>query len=357
MRAVVTCPGAGRAWLTEMPTPVLASDHDVLVRMLRIGVCGTDRHVMSSARFRPAPDADFLVLGHEAVGRVEQVGPAVTALKPGDLVVPTVRRGCGECAACLADQADLCSTLRYRERGIVGLHGFLSELIVEHEQHLVPVAEELREVAPLVESLTTPEKALRRIGNARAHLPDSEVRSALVTGSGPIALLALLALRLRGISTMLLARQPLGGPASDLAARCGAGYVSLSEVGLHDPQKRLGSFDAVIEATGAAELCAMLPAVLAPNGVLDLVGGVAERKAVPVEASLFGAMVGRNLTILGSVNANAADWRAAVTDLTAMRSVFSGSVESLITHRFALHDVDRAFERVPGQIKAVIDVE
>ncbi len=360
MRAVVTRPGLGRAWLTEIAEPTLHAPHDVLVRMLRVGVCGTDRHVMTSPprRAQSLPDGyDFLVLGHEAVGRVEEVGTAVSTMAPGDFVVPTVRRGCNECPPCLANQADLCSSMRYRERGIVGLHGFLSEQVVEHEQHLVRVPQELAQVAPLVESLTTPEKALRRIANARAHLPDSDVRTALVTGSGPIALLAMLALRLRGIATTVLARQADGGPASRLAAACGARYVVLDTVDLADPQVALGSFDAVIEATGAVELCASMAGALAPNGVLDLVGGVAERKTVRVDAALFGAMMVRNLTILGSVNANTADWRNAVADLTAIRTAFPGSIEGLITHHFSMNDVDAAFERVPGQIKALIEID
>src|SRR5262249_52499370 len=130
MRAVVTRPGSGRAWLQEIAEPSMAEPHEVVVDMLRVGVCGTDRHVMSAgiggARGLPQGD-DYIVMGHEAVGRVAQVATAVGSLKPGDLVVPTVRRGCRECAACLADQADLCSSLRYKERGIVGLHGFLAE--------------------------------------------------------------------------------------------------------------------------------------------------------------------------------------------------------------------------------------
>src|SRR5207244_4428613 len=152
----------------------------------------------------------------------------------GDVVVPTVRRGCGECEACAVGQADLCFTGRISERGIVGLHGFLSERIVERAEHVIRVPVELAEVAPLVESLCTPEKALRRIGNARAHLPTQTehihgVRRALVTGSGPIALLAVLALRLRGIATWNLARQPADSLVARLAERTGATYVTLQE--------------------------------------------------------------------------------------------------------------------------------
>ncbi len=363
MRAVVTRPGAARAWLADIPEPDFEDTDNVIVQMLRVGVCGTDRHVMErgvgAGRGLPSGD-DYLVMGHEAVGRVVRIGPAVRALQAGDVVVPTVRRGCGECQACAVGQADLCFTGKIRERGIVGLHGFLAERIVEHEENLIAVPAELAEVAPLVESLCTPEKALRRIGNARAHLPTSGVlcgvRRALVTGSGPIALLAVMALRLRGIPTWAVARQSDGGPAANLVERAGATYVSLSEVDLEQPQLKLGPFDAIIEATGAVELSVGMLGALAPNGVLDLVGGPPERIAVPIHASALGAMVGRNLTLLGSVNANRHDWMAAVRDLSEMRRAFPGVVEALITHTFEMGDVDVAFARVPGQIKAVIDI-
>ena len=288
------------------------------------------------------------------------IGEEVQFLKVGDLVVPTVRRGCGECDACAVGQADLCFTGRIRERGIVGLHGFLSERIVDHEENLIYVPAELAEVGPLVESLCTPEKALRRIANARAHLPTGEplhgVHRALVTGTGPIALLAVMALRLRDIPTWVVARQPADGPAARLVERAGATYVPLQAVDLTEPQAALGAFDAIIEATGAVELSVGMLSALGPNGVLDLVGGPPEQKAVPIHAAALGAMVGRNLTLLGSVNANNADWQAAVQDLTIMRLAFPGMVEALITHTFDMRDVDAAFERVPGQIKAVIDI-
>jgi len=363
MRAVVTRPGDGRAWVAEIPEPTFENADDVVVEMLRVGVCGTDRHVMARPRGDGRglpPDADYLVIGHEAVGRVARIGSGVNSLKVGDVVVPTVRRGCGECPACAVGQADLCFTGKIRERGIVGLHGFLSERIVDKEENLIRVPDELAQVAPLVESLCTPEKALRRIANARAHLPVGEplhgLQRALVTGAGPIALLAVMALRLRGIPTWALARAPADGPAARLIERAGATYVPLQEVDLERPQARLGAFDAIIEATGAVELSVGMFGALGPNGVLDLVGGAAERKAVPIHASAFGAMVGRNLTVLGSVNANHDDWLAAVRDLSEMRHAFPGAVEALITHTFEMGDVDVAFERVPGQIKAVIDI-
>jgi threonine dehydrogenase-like Zn-dependent dehydrogenase len=153
-----------------------------------------------------------------------------------------------------------------------------------------------------------------------------------------------------------VARQPAGGLASQLAERSRATYVPLSEVDLERPRVRLGAFDAIIEATGAVELSVAMIGALAPNGVLDLVGGPPERKAVPIHANLLGAMLGRNLTMLGSVNANMEDWVAAVADLRAMLSDYPGVVESMITHEFTMQDVDVAFERVPGQIKAIVNV-
>jgi threonine dehydrogenase-like Zn-dependent dehydrogenase len=361
----VTRPGANRAWATDIPEPKLVRTDDVLVDMVRVGVCGTDRHIIArpAGSGRQLPDGeDYLVIGHEAVGRVAHIGPGVLQLQVGDVVVPTVRRGCSECPACAAGQVDLCFSGHYRERGIVGLHGFLSERIVEREEHLIKVPPDLAPVAPLVESLTTPEKALRRIDNARAHLPVEPdhlhgVRRALVTGSGPIALMAVLALRLREIPTWVLARQPVDGLAARLARQSGARYVPLQEVDLWQPRERLGGgFDAVIEATGAPELSAASVLALGPNGVSDMVGGSGDPGPIAVPARTFGGMVGRNLTLLGSVNANPDDWRAAVRDLVAMRAAFPGVVDSLVTHTFGMDDTEAAFDRVPGQIKAVITI-
>jgi threonine dehydrogenase-like Zn-dependent dehydrogenase len=163
VRAVVTRPGAGKAWVADIREPELTRSDDVVVQMLRVGVCGTDRHVMNSPRRpeRSLPTGDdYLVMGHEAVGRVVCVGDGVRSLRVGDVVVPTVRRGCGECRPCAVGQADLCLTGNYCERGIVGLHGFLTELIVERDEHLVRVPEELSVVGPFVESPCTPEKAM-----------------------------------------------------------------------------------------------------------------------------------------------------------------------------------------------------
>jgi glucose 1-dehydrogenase len=364
MRAIVTRPGSGRAWLEDMHEPSRMQPDEVLLEMLRVGVCGTDRHVMErmfDRRGQLPVGFEFIVLGHEAVGRVVEVGPDVTTFQPGDLVVPTVRRGCGECEACAVDQADLCFTGRIRERGIVGLHGFLAERVVERSEHLIRVPADLAEVAPLVESLCTPEKALRRIDNARAHLPTNGmlhgVRRALVTGTGPIAMLAVMALRLRDIPTCVVARQPSEGLAAQLVARTGADYVALQTVDLDQPRERIGEFDAIIEATGAAELGVAMLGALARNGVLDLVGGTNHPGPIPIQPATLGSMVGRNLTLLGTVNANPDDWRNAVADLTAMRQRFPGVVEALITHRYTLDDADVAFDRLPGQIKAVIDLD
>src|SRR5919205_60803 len=328
--AVVALPRPGAARREEdVPPPQPGAADEVLVDMLRVGVCGTDRHVMAGGWRSLPPGSDYLIIGHEAVGRVAQVGSAVRDLTPGDIVVPTVRRGCSTCPACQAGQADLCFSGEYTERGIVREHGFLTQHIVDRAENLIRVPADLAPVAPLVESLTTPEKALRRIDNARAHLPVEGplhgVRRALVTGAGPIALLAVLALRLRDIETVTLARQAPDGPAARIAQQVGSRYATLDE------RATLGEFDAIIEATGAVEMGVPSVELLGRNGVLDFVGGSAEPISAPFTSSMMGMMVGRNLTIMGSVNANPDDWRAAVRDLSAMRQHFPGAVEALIT--------------------------
>jgi threonine dehydrogenase-like Zn-dependent dehydrogenase len=200
--------------------------------------------------------------------------------------------------------------------------------------------------------------ALRQRGLARVvHTPGARVAKhrhivdeALGLSRGELALLAVLALRLRDIETVTLARQAPDGPAARIAQQVGSRFATLDE------RSTLGEFDAIIEATGAVEMGVPSVELLGRNGVLDFVGGSAEPISAPFTSSMMGMMVGRNLTIMGSVNANPDDWRAAVRDLSAMRQHFPGAVEALITHTYGMQDVDVAFERVPGQIKAVVDV-
>ena len=160
--------------VNDFPEPKLDSPTGVKVRVLNVGVCGTDREIASfQYGFPPPAGSEFLVMGHECLGEVIEAGPEVRDLKPGDLVIPMVRRPCDhpECAACRAGRQDFCYTGDYRERGIKQMHGFLTESIVDEARYMNPVPQAIREVAVLVEPLTIAEKGLIQAGQIQKRLP------------------------------------------------------------------------------------------------------------------------------------------------------------------------------------------
>ena len=156
--------------------------------MLEVGVCGTDKEICAFAYGSPPPGSDHFVLGHESLGEVVETGPGVADLRAGDLVVSTVRLPCSDadCAPCRAGHYDFCMTGHYREHGIKGLDGFMTELVVEDRHNLHPVARDLRDVAVLVEPLTIAEKALIEVREIQQRLPwGGGPHRAVVLGAGP----------------------------------------------------------------------------------------------------------------------------------------------------------------------------
>jgi threonine dehydrogenase-like Zn-dependent dehydrogenase len=234
MRAVAVWPERRKVDVVERDAPALNSTRSVRLRVLDVGVCGTDAEI---CRFEyggtPPPGEDYLIAGHEALGQVVEEGPGVSRLRPGDLVVPMVRRPCSlpECPACRAGHPDFCVTGAYTERGIEGANGFLAEEAVEDERYLVPLARELRDVGVLTEPLTVAEKGLRQFLEVRRRLPwleqasDDELmadRHALVLGAGPVGILGCMLLRLRGFRATVYSRGRGGDPKAALVESLGA---------------------------------------------------------------------------------------------------------------------------------------
>jgi glucose 1-dehydrogenase len=332
----------------------------VLVRVLEGGVCGTDRDIVAGKYGRaPAGRAD-LVLGHENLGTVEEVGGAVAGFARGDLVVATVRRGCGICRFCLAGRSDFCSSGKFTERGIGGADGFFAEFYVEKPEYLVPVPAELTSTAVLLEPLSVVGKALEE-GNlvldrrepTPGHAPDRASR-ALVAGTGAIGLLAALCLRLRGWDVTAIDRHD-GTPAAVLLGQIGAIHRNVSSgwegIGT-------GAFDLVLEATGSAELDLRLIPALGPNGVLVLTGiPAADPAPVPLVAGpVLRTLVLNNQAIVGSVNANRSYFVRGAQDLNRFRSTFgSALVDGLIGERRPLSDfAELLVDRPTGVTKSVL---
>src|SRR5919202_866238 len=206
MQALALTPGTTTLRMVDRPEPQVGAPDEVKVRIIRVGICGTDREEASGGRALAPRGQQDLVIGHEMFGQVVEVGQSVSCVKAGDYAVFTVRRGCGKCLPCLMNRSDMCRTGDYHERGIWGLYGYQTEFVVDKEEYIVRVPSELEPVGVLAEPLSVAEKAVDEAVRVQfGRLPDALAtplwlrgRRCLVAGLGPIGLLAALALAVRG---------------------------------------------------------------------------------------------------------------------------------------------------------------
>ena len=202
MKAIAVLPGRpDSVHLAELARPRVEdvpNGRGVLVRVLRVGVDGTDREI-NAAEYGAAPDGyDFLVIGHEGFGQVEAVGPDVTTLQPGDYVVATVRRP-GTTIYDVIGTNDMTTDDTYFERGINLRHGYLTEYYVDDAEFIVKIPQGLKDVGVLLEPMTVVEKGIAQAYEIQRRLRVWRPRKAAVMGAGTLGLLATLALRLRGL--------------------------------------------------------------------------------------------------------------------------------------------------------------
>ena len=174
MKAIAVVPGSTTLRTVERPMPTVTAADQVKLRIVRVGICGTDREEAAGGRARSADNLPDLVLGHEMFGQVAEVGQAVTRVRPGDYAVLTVRRGCGKCLPCAMNRADMCRTGAYLERGIWGLDGYQTEVVLDREQYVVRVPPDLAPVGVLTEPLSVAEKAIEvSVRLQESRLPDA----------------------------------------------------------------------------------------------------------------------------------------------------------------------------------------
>ena len=363
----------GRLEVREVPDPGPPRDDEVLLRILEVGICGTDRELLHEG-FEAPPGGAGLVPGHEALAQVVACGPAAEWAQPGDLVVPMVRLPCphARCGPCRAGRQDFCVTGDYAERGIVRAHGFLAERVVVPEGALVKVPPPLRGVAVLAEPLSIAEKTLEEARAVQERLPapgwtddgphgtgpwKPHRRAALVLGAGPVGLLAAMALSARGFRTFVFSREPPDGPRSRLVKAFGAEYLSAATLPLAGARGRIEPFDLVFEATGAAQAAFDALPLLAPNGLFVLTGVPGRRGPVELPAArLVRDLVLGNQALLGVVNAGRNHLSAAVRDLAHFLVTWPDALAALVTGRLPLTRAAEALERGPGTVKQVVEV-
>lgn len=357
-RAIAMYPDApGTVHRTELPVPELGS-HDVLVKVVRVGVCGTDREIIHGIIGAAPVGTNELVLGHEVLGRVIATGEAVSDLSEGAIVTATVRRPDG-CPACLAGQPDMCLWGEYEERGIVHRHGFMTEYFVEHRDYIVPVPDELEHVGVLVEPLTVVEKAVRQVDLIQRRMAYWNPQTAVVLGAGPIGILGTLLLRSRGMKVVTAARSPKPNPAASVIEGAGAEYVSIREESLQSVAGRLDNIDIILESTGASPLAFEGMSILGANGVLVLLSLTGGSLLHEVDANgINTSIVAGNKTVVGSVNAGFEDFTNAVEHLGRFEELWPGLLSQLFTERIPFDgDVTTIVDKADKGIKTLIEFE
>jgi threonine dehydrogenase-like Zn-dependent dehydrogenase len=365
MKAIAVIPGSTTMRLVDRPEPQVAAPDDVKVKMLRVGICGTDREEAAGGRALGPDGQQDLVIGHEMFGQVVAVGAAVARVKPGDYAVFTVRRGCGRCLPCLMNRPDMCNTGGYRERGIWGLDGYQAEYAADKERYVVKVPPELEPVGVLAEPLSVAEKAIDeavRIQTAR--LPDAGAtpdwlndRRCLVAGLGPIGLLAAMALRRRGADVYGLDVVDAATARPQWLAAIGGHYVDGRQVVADKLDSVIGPVEVIIEATGVAALEFNLLDALGRNGVYVLTGIPGGSRPIDIPgADLIRRLVLDNQAMVGSVNASRDHFQMAVDDLAYARLHWGDLTTRLISHRHAYTDFAAALTSHPAdEIKSVVE--
>jgi threonine dehydrogenase-like Zn-dependent dehydrogenase len=336
MKAIAVYPGKPNSvHLTEMPAPKVTDvpgGRGVLVRVIRVGVDGTDKEI-SAAEYGAAPEGyDFLVIGHESLGQVEAVGPNVAGVKPGDYVVATVRRP-GSSIYDLIGTNDMTTDDTYFERGINLRHGYLSQYYVEDAEFVVKVPQGLREVGVLLEPTTVVEKGIAQAYEIQRRLRVWHPRRAAVMGAGTIGLLATLVLRIKGLEVTTFALAPKPNLNASLIEELGARYIATGEQSIADGAKEHGPFDIIFEGTGFSPVVFDSMQVLGKNGVLVLssVTGGDRRIEVPADRINLDFVLG-NKVMVGTVNANREYFEMGVKDMVQAEAEYPGWLGRLLTH-------------------------
>jgi threonine dehydrogenase-like Zn-dependent dehydrogenase len=366
MDALAVHPGQARSLHhRRVPVPVLDDVPDgrgVLVRVLRVGVDGTDREIIDALYGQAPPGADFLITGHENLGVVVALGPNTgdAQLAPGDLVVSTVRRP-GHGFYDSVGMQDFTTDDVYYERGINLRHGYLSEYYVEDVAYVVHLPAVLSSVGVLSEPLSVSEKGVNQAYEVQRRLRIWRPARAAVTGAGTIGLLAALVLRLRGLDVTVYSRRPGPYLNSDLVEAIGARYVSSHDRTLAQTAAEHGPFDIVFEASGFSPLAFEAAAALGKNGVLVLSGVTGGSQTLSIDANAInqGFVLG-NKVMVGTVNASREDFERGVIDMTRAEALYPGWLQRLLTTPVAgLRDPDavmRELEEDKDAIKVYVQV-
>lgn len=347
MKAIAVLPGKPNSvHLRDIPVPQLNDQphphvcrvpegRGVLVKVLQIGVDATDREINEALYGNAPPGGEHLVIGHESFGRVLEVGPKVTEIKPGDYVSCTVRRPGGSLFDVIG-RNDITSEETYYERGINLCHGFLTEFFVDDAEFIVKVPKNLKHLGVLAEPASVCAKAIEQAFLAQHRLQVWNPKLAFVMGAGQIGLLATMMLKLRGLDVYTLATKPGPHRKSEIAEAYGANYVSAKEMSLASLVQKVGRPDLIFEATGNAEICFRSMEVLGHNGALIWTSITGGKHEVTLDAAKINIeWVLGNKLLVSSVNGNRRHFELGLQALSHGEHTYPGVTERILTHPVA----------------------
>ena len=365
MKAIAVHPGTPNSiHLRDVPAPSVNDIPDgrgVRVKVLRVGVDGTDKEINAAEYGAAPPGDDYLVTGHESFGQVLEVGPNVpTTIRPGTYVVASVRRPGSTIYGKIGLQ-DFTTDDVYYERGINLLHGFLTEEYVEDAQYVFPLPDSLSEVGVLLEPTTVAEKGINHAFEIQRRLKVWEPMSACILGSGTIGLLAALVARLRGLEVTVYSLPERPYRNADLVEQLGGVYVSSKSTSLEEVSAERGPFDLMLDATGFSPLVWQAAEVLGKNGVLVLASITGGDRKVEINSDAINqSFVLGNKVMVGTVNASPNDFRSGVDDLIKAEALFPGWLSQLLTTPIAglenYEEMIRQLTENPDAIKVYVEV-
>lgn len=362
MKAIAVTPKqAGSARLVEIEKPKVSdvpNGRGVLVEVLRVGACGTDREI-NNGEYGIAPEGfDFLVLGHENFGRVVETGENARELQKGDFVVATVRRPGTSFYDRIGEQ-DFTTDNEYFERGISRLHGYMAEFYTESADFLVKIPPAIKEIAVLLEPLSIIEKGLKQASDIQERLKIWRPKTAAVLGTGNVGLLTVMALRLRGYEVHGFGKDERENYLNaELCEQIGAKYDSTIKLSVAESVKKYGEYDLIFECTGYSPIVFDAMQSLNENGILILssvTGGDRKTDQVPSDKINQRFVLG-NRAMFGTVNANREHFEMGVKDLALCEAMYAGWLSRMLTHRVeGLENFEKVFDILnnPANYKAI----
>lgn len=369
MKAIGVFPEQKQYKLIDHPEPNLAAPTQVKIRICDVGICGTDKEIVAFEYGAPPPGSEYLIIGHESLGEIVEVGSEVSSLHVGDLAVATVRRPCPDatCVACRSGRQDFCYTGNFTERGIKQQHGYMTEFTVEEAKYVCAVPKVLRDVGVLVEPLTIAEKGIAQMWQVQQRLPwaaaleagktSSHCHKALVLGAGPVGLLGAMKLVLEGFDTYVYSRSSPNDKRCDVVKAIGATYLPAEELSVEQMAERIGNIDVVYEAVGASQLAFDVLKYLGTNGVFIFTGVPGRKAPSPVDTDLLMRdYVLKNQVAFGTVNASLQSFQEAIRDIGIFLQRWPDALRTMITQRFPIEYAQDALSGKAAGIKNVIGV-